>query len=67
MPEAKIETMIEAKSVITKALAVACPNCKVSIGEPCRRANGRLKEIKGHLGVCWPRMLAAQHVRGDST
>ena len=61
-----IEAMIEAKSVITKALAVACPNCEASIGEPCKRADGRLKEIKGHLGVCGPRMLAARHVRGDS-
>jgi len=55
-------TMIEAKSVVSKALAVACPDCPALVGEPCVRSDGQLVAFKGHLGVHPSRLLAARHV-----
>ena len=59
--------MIEAKSVVSKALAVACPECKAPIGDPCTRANGELVAFMGHLGVHPARMHAARHVEKATT
>jgi hypothetical protein len=53
-----------AKSVISKALAVACPQCQASAGELCKRLDGQRVEHRGHLGVHLPRLIAARVVLG---
>lgn len=58
--------MIEAKSVLSKALAVACPTCQAPIGELCKRSNGQDVEYKGHVGAHLPRLFAARHVKKDT-
>jgi hypothetical protein len=55
--------MLEAKSVVSKALAVACPACRAVIGDPCVQADGKVVEVKGHLGVHAVRLLMARHVK----
>jgi hypothetical protein len=58
--------MLEVKSVLLKALVVACPRCEASVGEPCTRADGSVMEFKGHFGVHSTRMFAARHVKKDT-
>lgn len=58
--------MIEAKSVLSKALAVACPRCLASIGNPCTKPDGQLVAYKGHLGVHGARLFAARHIQKTS-
>lgn len=55
--------MEEAKSVISKALAVTCAQCQALVGEPCKQSDGQLLAFKGHLGVHWARMSAARHIK----
>lgn len=57
----------QAKSVISKALAVVCPQCHALAGELCKESNGQRVEYKGHLGVHLPRLIAARTVLGAST
>lgn len=52
----------QAKSVISKALAVVCPQCQASAGDLCKRSDGQCVEYKGHLGVHMPRLIAARVV-----
>lgn len=52
----------QAKSVISKALAVVCPQCQALAGELCKRSDGQRVEYKGHLGVHLPRLMAARAV-----
>lgn len=56
----------QAKSVILKALAVACSQCQALAGEVCKRSDGQRVEHKGHLGVHLPRLIASRIVLGAS-
>ena len=55
------------KSVIAKALAVACETCGAAIGDPCKQPDGAILEKKGHWGVHGARFMASRHIsRGAS-
>ena len=55
-------TEMQAKSVISRALAVACSQCQALADDLCKRSDGQRLEHKGHLGVHLPRLLAARVV-----
>lgn len=51
LPIGRPPMLIEAKSAVSKALAVACPTCRAAAGELCKRSDGQDVSFKGHLGV----------------